>query len=431
MGNQVSIESFDPAHVRIYKNLLSIQSPGTRVQMIQTLLAGPEYVANFKRAGVYSHLLAYVSSVQQGQKPGLLPGERTGIQVPEHSANTSQRDTKDTKSALRGNGHTLTVQNKVVDPVKQLTKNNSNVKAMSYFSSCLKVLGLEEEVALTDEALKSAYKKAATRAHPDKGGSEDAFEAVTRAYAYLSEILKRIHGGRTKESVVEAPDRLIQGRQEDSKGFQHVEPVRLNAKNLDMNAFNRMFEQTRMPDPDDEGYGDWLKNEGGGGEDSSAPKFSGKFNRDVFHKMFEEEVKKSGRGRGDNTNSHQLAVMSTQPMTLAPNMGVEIGRDRPADYTAPANSLLNYTDLRNAYTKENTFSGQVADVRVENRSYDQYSSEYKSAPKPLTNNELLAYQEMEQEAMRREQNRKLRAAQQDVMASEYFERMKRLAIVEK
>ena len=430
MGNQVSLESFDPAHVRIYKNLLNIQSPGTRVQMIQTLLAGPEYVATFKRAGVYSSLLAYISAVQQGQKPSLLPGERTGIQIPEHSANTSQRDSKEKQAPLRGNGHTLAVQNTVVDPVRQLTKNNSNVKAMSYFSSCLKVLGLEEEVALTDEALKSAYKKAATRAHPDKGGSEDAFEAVTRAYAYLSEILKRIKGGRTKESVVEAPERLIQGRKEESKNFEHVEPVRLNAKNLDINAFNRMFEQTRMPDPDDEGYGDWLKNEAGG-DDSSAPKFSGKFNRDVFHKMFEEEVKKSHRGRGDNTNSHQLAVMSTQPMTLAPNMGVEIGRDRPADYTAPANSLLNYTDLRNAYTKENTFSGQVADVRVENRTYDQYSSEYKSAPKPLTNHEMLAYQEMEKEAMRREEQRKLRAAQHDVLANEYFERMKRLAIVEK
>ena len=429
MGNQISLDQFDPAHIRIYKNLLSIQSPGTRVQMIQTLLAGPEYVSTFKRAGVYSHLLAYVSAIQTGQKPSLLPGERTGIQIPEHSANTSQRDKANNQIVLRGNGHTLNQQNQVVDPFKQVAKNKANVKAMSYFSSCLKVLGLEEEVALTEEALKTAYKKAATKAHPDKGGNEETFEAVTRAYAYLSDILKRIKGGRTKESVVEAPDQLIQGRQADSKDFQHVEPVRLNAKNLDLNAFNRMFEQTRMPDPDDEGYGDWLKDQQG--DKSDAPKFSGKFNRDVFHQMFEEEVKKSTRGRGDNTNNHQLAVMNTQPMVLAPTMGVEIGRDRPADYTAPANSGLQYTDLRNAYTKNNTISGEVADVRVENRTYDQYSSEYKSAPKPLTDYELEAYQQMEKEALRREEQRKLRAAQNDVMANEYFERMKRLVITEK
>jgi DNA mismatch repair protein MutH len=34
---------------------------------------------------------------------------------------------------------------------------------------------------------------------------------------------------------------------EEAKAFQHVEPVRLNPKNLNMDAFNKMFEQTRMP----------------------------------------------------------------------------------------------------------------------------------------------------------------------------------------
>jgi curved DNA-binding protein CbpA len=291
----------------------------------------------------------------------------------------------------------------------------------------LKVLHLEEEVALTEDALKQAYKKAATRAHPDKGGSEEAFEAVTRSYAYLTEILKRIKGGRTKESVVEAPAVLTQGRSTDAEAWKQVEPVRLNAKNLDMNAFNKMFEQTRMPDPDDEGYGDWLRTEGAAA--AEAPKFGGKFNRDVFHQMFEEEVKKSTRGRGEN--AHQIAVMNTQPITLAPSMGVELGRDKPNDYTAAANAGLKYTDLRNAYTSESTFSGQVADVRVEGRSFDQYSAEHKSAPRPLANHEMEAVTASEREAVAREKQRQMRAAQHDMAANDYFERMKRLVITEK
>lgn len=426
MGNQVSTQSFDPAHIRIYNNILHIQSPGTRVQMIQTLLAGPEYVASMKRGGVYSHLLGYVSAIQRGEKPALLPGERTGVTVPEQRAvNTSQRDAAGNTLVLRGGGGTLATGQ---DPYKRVAKNGANEKAMSYFSSCLKVLNLTDEVALTEESLKAAYKKAATKAHPDKGGSEEVFEAVTRAYAYLSDILKRINGGRAKEGVVEAPEKLTQGRTQDAEQWKHVEPVRLNAKNLDLNAFNQMFEATRLPDPEDEGYGDWLKEASGSAD---TPKFGGKFNRDVFHKMFEDEVKKSNRGRGDNVNSHQLAVMSTQPITLAPSFGVELGRDRPADFTAPANANLKFTDLRNAYTSESTFSGQVADVRVENRTYDQYQTEYKSAPKALRDYEMEAVQSFEQQTQSRERNRQMRAAQQDADAANFFERMKRLVITEK
>jgi len=423
MGNGHSLESYDPAHIRIYRNILSIHSQTVRVQMIQTALAGPEYVNTAKRLGVYANLLAFISSVQRGERPALLPGERTGIPAPMAQAqNTSERNTGASQLTLRGGGATI-------DPHKQVAKTGANTKAMSYFTSCLKVLGLEEEVALTDEALKSAYKKAATRAHPDKGGSEEAFEAVTRSYAYLSEILKRIHGGRGKEGVVEAPAVLTQGRSTDAEAWKHVEPVRLNAKNLDMNAFNKMFEQTRMPDPDDEGYGDWLRTEGGASETDSKKNFGGKFNREVFHQMFEDELKNSKKGGREN--NHQLSVMTTRPMMLAPTMGVELGRDRPSDYTAAANANLKYTDLKNAFTTESTFSGQVADVRVDARSFDQYSTEYKSAPRALAHHEMEAVQAAEREVMQRENARKMRAAQHDVQTQDHFERMKRLVITEK
>ena len=411
MGQQISLEQFDPAHLRIYKNLLSIQSPGTRVQMIQTLLAGPEYVATFKRAGVYAEILAYVSAVQRGEKPRLLPAERTGITMPS------------LQGQQQGQMQMQVRQNTVIDPYKQVTKAKANEKAMSYFSSCLRVLSLQEEVALTAEALKTAYKKAATKTHPDKGGSEEAFEAVTRAYAYLSEILKRINGGRKELGKVEDPALLTTGRTNESENWKLAEPVRLNAKNLDVTAFNRMFEETRMPDPDDDGYGDWLKGEESK-KGSDGPKFGGKFNRDIFHQMFEDEVKKSPK------QNNQLTTFRTEAMTLAPNMGVELGRDRPGDFTAAANSGMKYTDLRKAYTTDSTFSGQVQDVQVSNRSFDRYSTERKSAPQPLNDHEQQEVLRAEKEAEQRERQRQYRAANEGVLANDYFERMKRLVITE-
>ena len=419
MGQQISLEQFDPAHLRIYKNLLSIQSPGTRVQMIQTLLAGPEYVATFKRAGVYAEILAYVSAVQRGEKPRLLPAERTGITMPSLQGQQQQQQGQQMQQMQQMQVR----QNTVIDPYKQVTKAKANEKAMSYFSSCLRVLSLQEEVALTAEALKTAYKKAATKTHPDKGGSEEAFEAVTRAYAYLSEILKRINGGRKELGKVEDPALLTTGRTNESENWKLAEPVRLNAKNLDVTAFNRMFEETRMPDPDDDGYGDWLKGEESK-KGSEGPKFGGKFNRDIFHQMFEDEVKKSPK------QNNQLTTFRTEAMTLAPNMGVELGRDRPGDFTAAANSGMKYTDLRKAYTTDSTFSGQVQDVQVSNRSFDRYSTERKSAPQPLNDHEQQEVLRAEKEAEQRERQRQYRAANEGVLANDYFERMKRLVITE-
>ncbi len=397
--------------------MLRIQNPTVRTEMIRTLLAGQEYVISARLAGVYSHLLAYIARTQAGERPAALPGEMA------MSAVVQQQQQQAPQPQQRGT--------QIVDfappaiqqrPGAQVMKGRRNEKALNYFQVCLEVLGLEEEVALTEESLKKAYKRVALKAHPDKGGNEEDFEAITRAHAYLGEILLRIKGGRKKEGKVEAPDALQDTRTTASKEWEMVEPVRLNPKKLDLNAFNQMFEQTRIPDPEEDGYGDWLKGADG---PESGPKFGGKFNRDVFNQAFEEEAKKR-RSQGQD-----LALRQPEALTLAPNAGVELGRTGGGGFTAAANANLKFTDLRNAYTSENMITNQVSDVRVEARSFEQYSSSRKAAPTPLSNAEMAGVAAAEAAAARREEQRRLRAAQEDSLGAQYFERMKRLVITNK
>ena len=374
-------------------------------------------------AGVYSHLLAYIARTQAGERPAALPGEMAMSAVVQQ-----QRQSAVVQQPAQASPHRGT---QIVDfappaiqqrPGAQVMKGRRNEKALNYFQVCLEVLGLEEEVALTEESLKKAYKRVALKAHPDKGGNEEDFEAITRAHAYLGEILLRIKGGRKKEGKVEAPDALQDSRTTASKEWEMVEPVRLNPKKLDLNAFNQMFEQTRIPDPEEDGYGDWLKGADG---PESGPKFGGKFNRDVFNQAFEEEAKKR-RSQGQD-----LALRQPEALTLAPNAGVELGRTGGGGFTAAANANLKFTDLRNAYTSENMITNQVSDVRVESRSFEQYSSSRKAAPTPLSNAEMAGVAAAEAAAARREEQRRLRAAQEDSLGAQYFERMKRLVITNK
>lgn len=406
MGQTASMVS--QTHLRMYQNLLAIQSPDTRMQMIQTLLSSPEHMNVARAAGIYGHLLHYVQQVKTGMKVPLLPGEQGQQQKPQ-----GQQGQQIVASSRPANQVTA----------RQATQSG-NEKAMNYFSACLRILGLEEEVALTAETLKSAYKKSVVRAHPDKGGSEKEFEAVTRAYAYLGEILSRIHGGRKKEGKVEAPTTLSAGRGVEADAWKMVEPVQLNPSKLNLDAFNSMFEKTRIPDPEESGYGDWLK----GGDDaggSSAPKFGGKFNRDVFNQAFAEEQRAKGGGGGRSN------AIVAQELSLASRMGfaTELGRSGRDDYTVAANERgVAYTDLKKAYTEYNTFSHQTAGVKVDNRSIGQLSKEREKAPAPLANAEMEELQRAEAALVRREDQRRMTMAQEAIAENSYFERMKRLVI---
>lgn len=440
MGNHQSI--VDPVHARIYSNIIQINDPLKRIQVINTCLASMEYVNTAKRCGIYSYLLHYISTVQSGGTPPLLPGENESYstvkntsQLPRslqsnmiHSGpgathpsllNMPTASTYQSKSK-----HEQIITHTDSTPSWKVITDTPKQKAMTYFSSCLEVLGIQEEVALTEESLKKSYKRMALRAHPDKGGSEEYFEAVTRAYAYLTEILSFMKGGKRGTSgTVDAPTNVRVSRDHDAKNWEYSgEPVRLSAKNLDMNAFNKLFEKTHMPDPDSDGYGDWLKS-----NDSrdTGPKFKGEFNRDVFNRMFDDESKKSKQP------SNNLIVHPGQmALTLNPTSGVDLVGERPDSYTAAPNSRVQFTDLRGAYTSESTISDKVSNVTVGERNYEQYRSSREKAPDPFSQTEMHGIREFESRQKQQDDMRERRRAEMSVRNQQYHDQMKRMVITD-
>jgi curved DNA-binding protein CbpA len=436
MGNNLSLAAHIPdAHVRIYRNILQIQSPSTRLQMLETLLAGQEYVASIKQAGLYGPVLSYISSIRRGE-PAVLPGERAnpGNQQiaqfqqfpnsgnPGPPQNSFAGRNPELRNANNSNSHNSIIH-KSGDP-------GDHAKAISFFSQCLQILGLEEEVALNEEVLKAAYKKASFKAHPDKGGSEQAFDQVTRAYAYLGDILRRVRGGRNEMVNVseESPARLVGAREQNSEQWKMAEPVKLNPKSLNMNLFNKVFEETRLPDPDGDGYGDWLKDANSNSGNSQNSKFNGKFNRSVFNEAFEQEIKSRSSGFGGQGRAGALANRQPEALIMAPNLGIELGRERPEDFTGANLNGLKYTDLKKAYTEDSTFSHQVSDVRVQNKSFDSAASERKAAPAPLSSAEMELIQEGERRMAQRQAQQATRIEAEDRRISEHFAKMQRYVI---
>lgn len=447
MGNAYS--GIDPVHLRIYSNIIQIQDPLKRIQVINTCLTSIEYINSAKRAGIYSYLLSYISTVNSGGKAPLLPGEQTPTNYAGSTGATAvPRSLQPIPSAGAGIGAThpslinapsassytqprgggathQIITHTDTTPSWKIITDTPKQKAMTYFASCLEVLGIQEEVALTEDTLKAAYKRMALKAHPDKpGGSDEYFEAVTRAYAYLSEILKHMKGGRRTDGKVEAPGAVSVSRDAEAEKWKHVEPVRLNAKNLDMNAFNKLFEETHIPDPDSDGYGDWLKG-ADGGAGKKGPKFSGEFNRDVFNRMFEEESRK-----GAKSSSSLVVHPGEMALTLNPTSGVDLVGERPNSFTAAPNSRMQFTDLRGAYTLENTVSDKVSNVVVGERNFEEYRASRERAPDPFSQSELHSIREFETRQKRMDDDLGRRRAEMHARNQDYFDRMKRMVITE-
>jgi len=435
--------------------MIQIHDPMKRIQVIQTCMASTEYISSAKRGGIYSYLLHYISTVQSGGQPPLLPGEQASpshtsyqpampsmpavprsMQTVQHGIGATHPSLMNapTASTYQQHAYAHTSQSQ---SQQQLVAHQSNQpswkvitdtpkqKAISYFSSCLEVLNIQEEVALTEETLKAAYKKMALRSHPDKGGSEEYFEAVTRAYAYLAEILKFMRGGKRDTQGGKVDSASVQQRREsDAKQWEYGgEPVRLNAKNLDMNAFNKLFEQTHMPDPDSDGYGDWLKS--ADSKAANSQKFKGEFNRDVFNRMFEDEARKGGK------QSTNLIVHPGQmALTLNPTSGVDLVGERPDSYTAAPNSRFQFTDLRGAYTSESTISDKVANVQVGDRNFEQYRASRERAPDPFTQTELHGIRDFEKRQAQNDELRERRRAEMHMKNQQYHDRMKQMVITD-
>jgi len=449
MGAAASV--VDARHVRIWNNLSALESTSARIQMLETLLVGQEYIASAKQVGIYGSLLSWIAAQRRGefyawpdvnpppppavQRPVAVPTQRAQPVVPQQRTPPSQRTSVRAPIANTFRDTTTDVLARVPPPKR----------ALDYLHEAYGVLNIDDSKPLTHEILRSAYKRAATKTHPDKGGSPEAFDAVTRAFLYVQEVLNKLipktasDGSDPRFTAPVTIDEALKARgitktAPAPKGAARLEdapPVALNPKKLDMTLFNKLFEENRLPDPEgDDGYGDWLKSNDAPTtiSDSSSQSLRSKFNSDVFHKTFETEALRQSRESSAVTKYNQPAEL-----VLAPTFGTELGGERPAQYTRQAGggAGIGYTDLKYAYGDGATFSQQVTNVSLDGRpkNLEEAKREYGSAPRALTADEMATAAAFDRAKERAEEDRRKRLAARDVDAEALHSRLqKRLMI---
>lgn len=422
MGNG---QSFDQRHIRIWNNLCSLQDDASKLKMLDVLFSSPEHVTAAKQAGLYSGLVQWVSGVRHGTYavwPGVGAPAPVSIRLPPiHKA----------------------------PPQQQLARVPPPKRALDTLHEAYNVLELNDSIPLTHDALRQAYRKAGFRTHPDRGGSPEAFDEVTRAFEYLQQVLEklvpktakdgsdpRFTAPVTAEAAAQYRNTIVRNTGQPT-GLPQIEgpvyqetatQVSLNPKKLDMAVFNKLFEENRLPDPDkDDGYGEWLKTHESTGI-SGTVNMRGKYNKDMFNKTFEEEAKR--------ISSASSAVTKYAPpaeLTLAPTMGTELGKVRPDQYTSAAGKgTIGYTDLKHAYGRGSTFTQEVVNVDVSDRpqTFEQAKREYSQAPKQMSAEEAAAVAAFDAAKKQAEEQRQRRAAAHDVDTQNHYERIQRRLLIQ-
>lgn len=347
---------------RIWRNICAIELEENRIRMIETVLSSPEMVAEAKRAGVYGPLLLWIADMRQGRSRGFpwsVDGYVRGQQPIQQSPPPPPPPSP----------HQI-----IVSPA---------AKALDYFQECLALLGINEEDGITVERLKAGFRAASLRTHPDKpGGSKDAFDEVVKAHEYIKKILLRINPGMSEEDKARmtAPVTMEsalayrsgghgnEGNAVDSNALvppgyvfppAKAAPIHLSAKKLDMNTFNRLFEENRLPDPArDSGYGDWMASTTGSDEPAADPRLKGKFSQQTFEAVFRERAAAQTAGTA--------IVRKIEPDAIVSNIGTELGGDT-GNFTAAFGAETQFMDLKEAYTTGSTRFQEVADVQVSDR----------------------------------------------------------------
>ena len=409
--------------------------------MIETLFEGQEYIASAKRMGLYGALLGWVAAQRRGE---FYPWPRV---VPQQQAQPPpirqiQQQPQHATPVMRINDSPPNTTT--------LAKAPPPRRAMDYLHESYQLLGIDDSKPLTHEALKSAYKRAAVKTHPDKGGSPELFDAVTRAFLYIQEILEKLipktgkDGKDVRFSVSVTPEEAMKARgivhqtapaDKNAMKLEDAPPIALNPKKLDMNVFNKLFEENKLPDPDkDDGYGDWLKDQSDTRGTQAAMK--GKYNADVFNRTFEEEAKRAAAAPQNQLSKYK----PPSEMILAPGFGTELGAARPEQYTKTNTAItgnaggIGYTDLKYAYSEGSTFSQDIAGVSLDGRPKTMAEAEraYKSAPGAMSEEETRAVSAFQQAREAAELQRQQRLASRDVDHSTAHARLKqRLMIAER
>ena len=280
------------------------------------------------------------------------------------------------------------------------------------------ILDLPEE--FTFEQVKRSYKKKALRAHPDKGGSEVEFARITKAYLFIKEEFN-------KQTMQKQSYELKRDYESEMEVMPKMKNRDLSGERFDSKKFNKIYEDYRMEDVNDEGYGSWMVERSDAREDIDIKNvFGDRYNKEVFNTAFEtQEV--------DAQHMQLMKVAEPAPMAISNRLKfTELGGGRPDDFTKSTNinttGGLGFYDYKTAHTQSKLVDTRNVKARKKYKSVDDYERDRANQNFDETEEEIEYRKRQAYLKKKKERERRKRLSKHDRLAEKHFKKVNRLML---
>ena len=271
--------------------------------------------------------------------------------------------------------------------------------------------------------IKKAYKKNALKYHPDRAGVQyqDKFQLITQAYIYLLSKSEESDQIKKKMSV------NVENMDYEDDITEKVENIYIDKTKFDLNKFNEIFEDYKLPSSFDKGYSDLMKEDIKNIENNNDEQIFGKkFNNEIFNAHFNStKNKKQG---SDIIEYREPDALDSSSGNLNQTF---LGLDNIEDFGSMNNNNLSYTDYKRAHIDENLLIDVNKVKYKEYNSIDQLESERSRLSYDASPEDKKRYETLER---KRQADDELRIRQQqnyDNMANNQYNKLNRKLIIHK
>ena len=274
-----------------------------------------------------------------------------------------------------------------------------------------KILGITKKY--DEKSLKKAYLKKALVTHPDRGGTQIEFQKVSIAYTLLLKKLSDTNNNHLHNDL-----------RNNSKSYMTTQSSDNNRNinmidHFDANLFNKIYEENKIDDAYDRGYGEWMNDNDNALEQPKM--FNKSFNKDLFNHEFEKYKQSQQKQMGNQVMKYDepqvdISMRGKDSLML-------LGQNDVSDFSGTSEGGLAFRDYKDAFTNSCLIDTEAININSRDnnmKSIEQSRSNisYMMSDQDLRKQELIKLR-MEKE----EQDRIHRLNHQDNRAFATYEQI--------
>ena len=362
---------------------------------------------------------------QQKQKEQQLQQQRDIQEHQRRLYEEQQRQEQLDRESQQNRGNNRQFQNLNGNNINKLEQNPEKIKFRRELDEFVEegndpydILGLPEE--FTFEQVKRSYRKKALRVHPDKGGDEVEFARITKAYLFIKEEFN-------KQTMQKQSYELKRDYESEMETMPKMKNRDLSGERFNVKKFNKIYEDYRMEDVNDEGYESWMVERSNAREDIDIKNiFGDKYNKEVFNTEFDKQ-------EVDAQHMQLIKIAEPEPMAISNRLKfTELGGDRPSDFTKSTNITatggIGFYDYKTAHTQSKLVDTRNVKTRKQYKNVDDYERDRANQNFVETEEEIEYRRRQKYLEKKKERERRKRLRKHDHLAEKHFKKVNRLML---